>query len=367
MTNQTNSDNQNSFYTWLGSIFTWLIKAFSIFCFASLFILNSIPKFLQKTSSNLEDLEVSTTGVSMKFSSDGKLKTLKIINVPAYQPGVFSSIKLEKDKIIEIQATGLVTTGGTFPLEAQENNNENDKWGEAIKQLKLNADFQVGWRDPNGEFLFATPQEPERCLHEVAEKRKLEKKLPYGYLLGIIVDLGPNIDEIKAAAYQLQRINNNDKSLPFNLVNKQGNKVGEIKKIIAIGQKATIKFNNTNNNYEIEGEDLSSFDKTYSLRTFSAKLSESYIYFVVNDTLLENQDAFKNINDELEHKENKEDCFNEIGLKEDKSIKNWRGEMWNRQKELYEEFEKSSTNNLSSLWFLNNQGSFSVAIIEIKK
>ena len=375
MSNTTNSDSQEV----KKLIFNWLIKAGIIFTFAFLVIEILIPRLLQKTSSNLEDLEVSTTGVSMKFSSDGKFKELKIINVPAYQPGVFSGVKLEKDKIIKIQATGLVATGGTFPIpeqknsdkndQTQDNSDENSKWIEAFKQLKLNADFQVAWRDPNGEFLF-TDQEKldKKCLPEVADRRRLEKQLPYGYLLGVIVDLGPDKDETKAAVYQLQRINNNDKSLLFALVNKQGSKVGEIKKIIAIGQKATIKFNNIKNEYEVEGEDLSSFDKSSSLRSSSAESSESYIYFVVNDTLLESKHALTNIENEFITKENPKACFDEIGLEynqqKDNKLKavDWEGEIWNYQKQLY-----PTLLNPSSLWFLNNKGSFSVTIIEIKK
>ncbi len=380
MTNQTNSDNQNSFYTWLGSISTWLVKTTSIFIFAYLVIEILIPKFLQKTSSNLEDFEVSTTGISMKLSSDGKSKTLKTINVPAHQLGVFSGVKLETDKIIEIQATGLIATSGTFPLPNQDNSDENRKWIEAFKELKRNADFQVAWRYPNGKLLFVNEEKldnDEKCLPEVADKRKLEKQLGYGYLLGVIVDLPSDSDETKAAAYQLQRINKNDKSdnsdkpLPFNLVDQEGNKVGEIKKIIAIGQKATIKFNNIKKKYEVKGESLPSFDESSSLKIASAELSESYIYFLVNDTLLEHKDAFSNIENEFHTIQ--QDCFDEIGLEynpqeynpqKDNKLKavDWKGEIWNYQKKLY-----PTLVNPSSLWFLNNQGSFSVTIIEIKK
>ena len=429
-------------------ILPWLIKPGLVLFFALLVIELLIPRLLKKTSSNLETLELLTTGVSMKFNSEGKLKTLKIINVPAYQPGVFSDVKLEKNKIIEIKATGLVTTGGTFPLQTKVTSDEtgtsnpknqetpdgtgtpnlkNQKtsdgtgnWIEAFKELKLNADFQVAWRDPNGETIFA-PREtifalgettfapgettfapgettfapgetifasgetifapgetiifpPYReCLRELGDKRKLVKKLPYGFLLGVIVELGSNEDDKEAVAYQLQNKNSEEKLDEKDLVlsykrYKPGDSVGKIKKIIPIGQEAVIEFNDYTKKYEIKEVDLRRLNEKEAklLTNLEFELTGHYIYFVVNDSLLENQDAFTRIEDKL--KENK--CLEDIGGPkkiEGKDNLDWKRQIWNYQSYLYDEMKKSDPHNPSSIWFLNNRGSFTVTILETKK
>ena len=407
------------------SLFIKLVL-FSVFAFLNVKFL--FPELLRQISSDLEALEMSVTGVSMKFRLKGKFKELETINVPANQLGVFSNVKLEKDKIIDIRATGLVTTeAGRILDETGTSNSNNQKicdraekfnssnqktsnqktcdrvgnWTEAFKELKLASDFRTGWQDPNGDLIFVSPQHEKsredkeleeskkskvKCLDEVAKKRKLVEELPYGYLLGVIVDLGSlgsDEDEIEAAAYQLQRTKINsptesssNESLPFDLVNDKGEKVGRIKKIMAIGQKATIKFNN--NKYEIKGGNLpllasDNIDMIDSLRIFRTKSSEYYIYFIVNDTLLERERALINIenefiNNKFESGKKPQHCFKEIGLKYrsqgDNKLKvlNWKGEIWNYEKQLYPILV-----NPSSLWFLNNKGSFSVTIVRTKK
>lgn len=72
----------------------------------------------------------------MKFRSNGKLKTLKIINVPANQPGVFSGVKLEENKRIEIQATGLGSTGGP-PPELKKTSDGSQKTDGSQKKVLL--------------------------------------------------------------------------------------------------------------------------------------------------------------------------------------------------------------------------------------
>lgn len=228
----------------------------------------------------------------------------------------------------------------------------------------INAEYHVGWRDPNGETIFADMESYSECLDEESNKRKLVNKLPYGYLLGVIadltIDLEPDQHMTEPADYQLQRTainspipNNNNRLLPWKLVEKK-QETGTIKKIIAIGPKATIKFKNKK--YVIRVTDLpetvSDIKDIQSLTSFQPESSEKssdeyYLFFVVNDTFLEHQKAFENIEGK---------CPDDRGIGKENT---WLREIWEYQKRLYQE----DLQNPSSIWFLDNRGSFTVRIL----
>jgi len=145
------------------------------------------------------EIEGGGTGIKITAKTPNGWKTVQIINVPAYRMATPTGILIEPGDMVEIRASGTISTGGIYdwfntPGSSNSEPNELTKFG-------FNRDANPSWRRPDGkrlfgldtaldsdEDLFSSDDAFELALHKAHENAKLAPNRNYGLILGCIIE-----------------------------------------------------------------------------------------------------------------------------------------------------------------------------------
>lgn len=275
------------------------------------------------------DFLLSKIGPKISFSAGAVNitvggKSMSVVNVPAYKFWTQTGVKLEKNNIIKINASGLVSTSAYSPLpnDAKNNLSENEKRFIAIES---DRDIHTGWRNADGQPIHVIKHAngigPDKECNGDMVRRSNKLRLDaepgaeYGTLLAFII-LGESSEHPKKI----------DKLLGSREV-----------KILRLGSRSEIKYDK-----DAFGKDAFIVNKFSASpqgkpeqQTIPASYENGELYLAINDTVV-----------------NKEEDMSypcEVERSIDKNRK--------RQIELYKMMGKPE-----DIWYLDNRGSFLVTI-----
>lgn len=267
------------------------------------------------------DIELNGNAVNIKFGGE---RVLNVVTVPAYQFTVPTRVTLDKKREIKIRANGLVSTAANEYDLDNELISKMSKVEQKLLKLELQRDVGLGWRRPNGAFVYSnetnanSEKDGSKCIRDASEKLKADKSVDYGYLLAFVKpELSKSDpDEILADKNTL---------------------------ILKIGEGATIKYNEKEDQFIVSGGNLTK-------QSLPGEAEGGEIFFTINDTIIRKPDDML-----LEN-----ECLKEIkGQEARRSIAMIR----HIQMDIANKFMKSPKTPYA-IWYLNNKGFFTVNLLQ---
>ncbi len=280
----------------------------------------SIYKFV--TATNLTNVDFNGSAVKINFNGE---KMFNVVTVPAYQLASLSGVKLDKQSEIQIRASGLVSTAANQYELDKRFTGEITEAENKILALELQRDMSMGWRYPNGTFIYSNEQNAKgdedgsKCVRDASDSLKIDKAVDYGYLLAFVKPV--------ASSEAPDQILANKNTL-----------------ILEIGESASIRYSKDRDQFIIvSGENPKE-------QTLPGNLVGGEIYFTVNDTIIRNQDEVT-LND---------NCLKKI---KDKISRDRLVKIRNIQKQIIDKYMKEPKTPYA-IWYLNNRGFFTVNMLQ---
>jgi hypothetical protein len=258
---------------------------------------------------------------AVSIDSDGwavnfKGKSRSVITVPAYKLFVDSGVNLKRDQIMIIRAKGLVSTCTDIPKGLLNSVSIEDKWPQVLKELVIERDIHLGWRNPIGEHEYKkeVKNKSKDCIERESEELRLDPNKKYGYLIGIVVVGDEPVGALKLDAART----------------------------IPVGFGVTIKYDKKSKEYKV-------INKEGKLLVTLGDMTDARLYFAVNDTIIMKAEKLKLSGT----------CKTELleggwKISDVEKIESVR----DRHIELY-----AGMKNSEGIWYLNNRGSFTVSIV----
>jgi hypothetical protein len=283
--------------------------------------------FLTKTMGYIKNnfmsegnVKVVEGNVSISFSNG----TLRVITVPGCQFFTRSGVYLHSHRKVEISASGLVSTALDFPPWATQ---------DRFTLLWFDRNLNLTWRSPAGKLNasdLSNAWKKAGISKEVSATQKamknstLDPHAEYGELLAFLVPRGDS-----------------DKTITEVLAGRGEN--GEHYDRVRVGEQSTIEYQNLKDKFDVytPGDG--------SAQSLGKNDEDDEICFAINDVVVNN------------------DRLIELAEKNCRNIGDHKGEELLKAEEILYDANDKAQNPMPNIWYLDNQGSFTVNVLEEPK